>query len=412
MAIYHLSVKPISRKGGRSATAASAYRAAELVHDETTGQTFDYTRKQGVEHTEIVLPVEAARQDINWARDREALWNAAERAENRSNSRVAREYELALPHEMNHPQRVELVRSFSQDIADRYGVAVDFAIHAPHREGDERNYHAHVLSTTRTVEPGGLGEKAQIEWSDGNRRKAGLEPAAQEITHIRERWAELTNERLQELQIEARIDHRSLEQQGIEREPTVHLGPAVASMERRGMATEVGRRIEQERVLAAQQRLEQAAEIGRLARETQQVERSILDLSGDLEGAKRERDLERLRQQQLTAKGQSLEELQRQGREQWLAMRARDQAKEAEPSKERSQEKSLEQSPEPGRGPKLSLEEQQAQGRERWLEMRRAQELEKISGVKPPGPSQQRTQEQGPEKELPLAKGLEGPEIE
>ena len=412
MAIYHLSVKPISRKGGRSATAASAYRAAELVHDETTGQTFDYTRKQGVEHTEIVLPVEAARQDINWARDREALWNAAERAENRSNSRVAREYELALPHEMNHGQRVELVRTFSQDIADRYGVAVDFAIHAPHREGDERNYHAHVLSTTRTVEPGGLGEKAQIEWSDGNRRKAGLEPAAQEITHIRERWAELTNERLQELQIEARIDHRSLEQQGIEREPTVHLGPAVASMERRGMATEVGRRIEQERVLAAQQRLEQAAEIGRLARETQQVERSILDLSGDLEGAKRERDLERLRQQQLTAKGQSLEELQRQGREQWLAMRARDQAKEAEPSKERSQEKSLEQSPEPGRGPKLSLEEQQAQGRERWLEMRRAQELEKISGVKPPGPSQQRTQEQGPEKELPLAKGLEGPEIE
>ena len=80
MAIYHLSVKPVSRGGGRSATAASAYRAAELVHDHTTGQTFDYSRKRGVEHAEIVLPTEAARRDINWARDREALWNEAERA--------------------------------------------------------------------------------------------------------------------------------------------------------------------------------------------------------------------------------------------------------------------------------------------------------------------------------------------
>jgi hypothetical protein len=90
MAIYHLSVRPVSRAGGRSAAAASAYRAAELVHDYTTGQTFDYTRKRGVEHSEIVLPTKAARQDIDWARNREALWNAAERAENRSNSRLAR----------------------------------------------------------------------------------------------------------------------------------------------------------------------------------------------------------------------------------------------------------------------------------------------------------------------------------
>src|SRR6202142_2749099 len=145
MAIYHLSVKPISRAAGRSATAAAAYRAAEKIHDETPGQVFDYTRKRGVEHTEIVLPTEAARRDINWARDRQQLWNAAEAAENRSNSRVAREYELALPHELNREQRVELVRAFSKDLADRYGVGVDFAIHAPHRSGDERNHHAHIL---------------------------------------------------------------------------------------------------------------------------------------------------------------------------------------------------------------------------------------------------------------------------
>ena len=151
MAIYHLSVKPVSRGGGRSATAAAAYRAAELVHDHTTGEAFDYTRKRGVEHTEIVLPTAAAKRDINWARDREALWNAAEQAENRSNSRVAREYEVALPHELTELQRRELVRAFAAEIANRHGVAVDVAIHAPHREGDDRNHHAHLLATTRVI---------------------------------------------------------------------------------------------------------------------------------------------------------------------------------------------------------------------------------------------------------------------
>jgi len=196
MAIYHLSVKPVSRKAGRSATAAAAYRAAEKIHDLTTDQVFDYTRKRGVEHAEIVLPTEAARRDINWARDRQALWNSAEVAENRSNSRVAREYELALPHELTREQRVELVRAFSADIANRYGVGVDFAIRAPHRNGDGRNHHAHVLTTTRTIEAGGLGEKSQIEWSDSNRRKAGLGPPKEEITAVRERWEALTNEYL------------------------------------------------------------------------------------------------------------------------------------------------------------------------------------------------------------------------
>ena len=94
MAIYHLSAKPVRRGAGRSATAAAAYRAGAEIADERTGITFDYTRKQGVEHSEIILPTAAARQDINWPRDRAALWNAAELAEHRKDSRVAREYEL------------------------------------------------------------------------------------------------------------------------------------------------------------------------------------------------------------------------------------------------------------------------------------------------------------------------------
>jgi ATP-dependent exoDNAse (exonuclease V) alpha subunit len=289
MAIYHLSVKPISRAGGRSATAAAAYRSGELVHDLTSDEVFDYTRKRGVEHSEIVLPTAAARADINWARDRQALWNAAEIAEVRKDARVAREYEVALPHELNRSQRVELVRAFAGELANRYGVAVDFSIHLPHRSGDDRNHHAHIMTTTREVTATGLGPKAAIEWSDTDRRKKGLEPAKSEVKAVRERWAALTNEHLLERGIGARVDHRSLQDQGIDREPQSHLGPAVSGMERRGMETEVGKRISWEMQVAAQARLERAAEIGKLAREREQLQLSTLDLSGDLKLAKEER---------------------------------------------------------------------------------------------------------------------------
>jgi ATP-dependent exoDNAse (exonuclease V) alpha subunit len=405
MAIYHLSVKPVSRAGGRSATAAAAYRAGELVHDHTSGEVFDYTRKRGIEHTEIVLPTEAARRDINWARDREALWNAAEAAENRSNSRVAREYELALPHELNREQRVELVRAFSKDVADRYGVGVDFAIHAPHWSGDERNHHAHVLTTTRTIEAGGLGDKSEIEWSDGNRRKAGLGPAKEEITVVRARWETLTNEYLQAHGIEARIDHRSLEAQGIEREPQSHLGPAVSSMERRGIETEVGKRLEVEALAGAQQRLERAASLGKLERESLVVQRSIIDLSGDLDGAKRERDLLLLRQKKLAEKPVDLEQVRAQARENWLAMRASNQAKEKAP------EQSPSQSPEQDKTKPLSLDERQQQAAERWAEYRREQQHN-------PTPDQGRSlepdrgQDKGLERDIRRPKGLDGPEID
>ncbi len=398
MAIYHLSVKPVCRGGGRSATAASAYRAAELVHDQTTGQTFDYSRKRGVEHAEIVLPAEAAKRDINWARDREALWNEAERAENRSNSRVAREYEIALPHELTQGQRLELVRGFAAEIADRHGVAVDFAIHAPHRAGDERNHHAHLLATTRVIEPGGLGEKATIEWSDTNRRKAELEPARKEIEAIRERWAVLANEKLLEHGIDARIDHRSLEAQGIEREPTTHLGPAVSGMERRGIETEVGKRLDAQALEAAQQRLEKAAELGKVERESRELTASIIDVSGNLEGAKRERDLMLVRAKELSGPKPSIEELQREGRERWLAMRAEQKAKEQAP--ERAPEKGMEKTPEAGR----SLDEERQQAVERWREYRRNQELDK--GREP----SQAPERKGPEKDRGLER--DGPEYE
>ena len=249
MAIFHLSVKAVSRKAGRSATAAAAYRAGQAIDCEREGRRHDYTRKQGVEHAEIIVPSEAS-----WARDRSVLWNAAEAAEKRSNSTVAREYELALPAELPALARVALAREFAQAVSDRYGVAADIAIHAPGREGDHRNWHAHVLTTTRIVTAEGLGAKTR-QLDD---QKTGPE----QVKELRSLWAEMANQALERQGFSERISEKShasrLEEarevlaQAPERSeardaalsavvalevladhPAPHLGPTVAAIERR-----------------------------------------------------------------------------------------------------------------------------------------------------------------------------------
>lgn len=274
MAIYHLSVKTISRSAGRSATAAAAYRAGVEITDERTGEIHDYRRKGGVESAALILPDNAP----EWARDRARLWNAAEQAEKRANSTVAREFEIALPAELSPAEREKLAHDFARELVKRHGVAADVAIHAPGKDGDDRNHHAHILLTTRRLGPDGLGEKTR-ELDD---RKTGPQIVAQ----WRERFAALTNERLRENGIEARVDHRTLEAQGIEREPTRHLGPAATGYERRtGEPSRKRQDFEQE----AAERLARAREAGELERQGEEADRSIIDLSGDLEAAKRER---------------------------------------------------------------------------------------------------------------------------
>lgn len=154
MAIYHLSVKAISRSKGQSAVASAAYRSGDSLTDEREGKTHDYTRRRGVDASFIVAP-----SGCEWTYDRVRLWNAAEAAENRKNSTVAREYELALPAELDGPEREALARQFAAAVVERFGVAADVAIHAPGRDGDQRNHHAHILTTTRVVEPDGLGRR-------------------------------------------------------------------------------------------------------------------------------------------------------------------------------------------------------------------------------------------------------------
>ena len=311
MADYHLSTKHVSRAKGRAATAAAAYRAGEKIFDHTSGETFDYTRKKGIEHAEIVLPTEAAKRDINWARDRQQLWNAAEAAENRKDARVAREYEVGIPHELTKAQRIELVRQYANDLANRYGVAVDFALHKPHWHGDERNFHAHILTTTRQVEAKGLGAKAAIEWSDTHRAKEGLESGGKELLVLRKQWEDLANDKLMAAGHDVRIDCRSLKDQGIEREPTHHRGPAISGILERGDHSLVAERWGQE----ANERLRLAKEMGDLTRENTKVKDAIIDLSHDLAATLKERE-------QFKTKSLTLEEMRAKSRENWLAYRA------------------------------------------------------------------------------------------
>lgn len=286
MAIFHLTIKSVKRGEGQATTASAAYRTGERIHDARLDQTFDFTRRRGVLHTEILINSRA--EGADWARNRAALWNAAEAAERRRDARLGREYEAALPHELTAAQRLELARAYAHVIAERYGCAVDIALHAPHVKGDSRNFHMHLLATTREVTPTGFGAKTAIELSDTDRRKRGLPGAAEEITWLRNRWSELANEHLHAAGQSARIDARSLRDQGVERAPTEHLGPKLTAMHRRGRETEVGWRVEQD----ASRRLTLAAELGRVQRERAEVERSILVVSSDLAGAQRLRALE------------------------------------------------------------------------------------------------------------------------
>ena len=233
MAIYHLSVKPIQRSKGRSATASAAYRSGERISDQRTGEKHDYSKRHGVEISQIITPDESeiARAD---------LWNLAEAAEKRKDSTTAREYEIALPSELDPEQRKELALEFGRLIVARHGVAVDVAIHAPTEKGDQRNHHAHIMATTRKLENGQLTGKSDFDLSDRDRKKKGLPGRKQELLAIREEWEKLVNQALAKAGKREKISHKKLEAQGIERPPTVHLGPAATAMERKGIRTERG----------------------------------------------------------------------------------------------------------------------------------------------------------------------------
>ena len=274
MAIFHLSVKTISRSAGRSATAAAAYRAGVEITDERTGEIHDYTRKGGVESAALILPDNAP----EWATDRAKLWNAAEQAEKRKNSTVAREFEIALPAELPAAERQALAHDFARALVARHGCAADVAIHAPGKEGDNRNHHAHILLTTRRLGPDGFGEKTR-ELDD---QKVGKVL----VTEWRERWAGMANASLERHGHAERIDHRSHAARGIEAAPSQHLGPAATGYERR---TGEPSRLRLDFAAEVAERLARARELGELERQSKAAGVAVIDLSCDLNAAKAER---------------------------------------------------------------------------------------------------------------------------
>jgi MobA/MobL family len=249
VAIYHWQMKTMSRSQGRSATAAAAYRSGQAITDERTGQVFDYSKRSGVMFAEVVMP-------DGGTSDREALWNAAETTEKRCNSVVAREIVVALPHELRRDEQEALVKDYAQRLSERTGWAVDLAIHAPGKEGDIRNIHAHLLCTTRNVsrDVSGcpvMGSKTR-EWDI---RSSGSELIRSERTE----WEQHVNRALQQEKIVNRVDCRSHAEKGSGLEPQVHLGVAVMGMERKGIQTERGD--EHRRIAAHNDNVIQLAEV-------------------------------------------------------------------------------------------------------------------------------------------------------
>ena len=272
MAIYHCSIQPISRSDGRSIVACAAYRAGEKLECDTYGKTQDYTRKTGIEYKQIFAPVGASPDLL----DRQTLWNQVEQSELKKDgsikqeARLAKEVEVALPHELDKAQRQALVTELCQSLVKAYGVAVDVAIHAPHTHGgsDERNFHAHILMTTRTATAKGLGAKVRELDQNSTLKK------------IREKVADLTNVHLERAGLEVRVDHRSHKDRGLDIEPTFKEGLEATHAKRRGEELEIVKRND---------------EIKKRNKKAERLDMSIIETSNRVE----QLTLEQQQQQQL-----------------------------------------------------------------------------------------------------------------
>lgn len=238
MAIYHLSTKPVSRSSGRTATASIAYRAGIAIKDERTGKEHDYTKRSGVLGKQLFTPngLKVSRSE---------LWNMAEKTETRKNSRTAREIVINIPYELSNKQKGHVVMDLAKHLVDKYGVAVDACVHAPDTQGDNRNYHAHLLLTTRKLERLESGrialtDKSQLELSNTQLKELGLPRAQDELKGLRQEWATIANRALEKAGVEERIDHRSHADRGLDLLPTQKLGWEASALERKGIKTATG----------------------------------------------------------------------------------------------------------------------------------------------------------------------------
>ncbi|HGA5642957.1 TPA: MobQ family relaxase [Salmonella enterica subsp. enterica serovar Typhimurium] len=220
MAIYHLSMKIISRSKGYSAVASAAYRAGEKILDERTGLTHDYTRKRGVSASVVLCP----KVLLSWCKNRAQLWNEIEKAERRKDSQLAREIELAIPKELSPAAAQEIVRAFVVKNFVSRGMVADVAFH----NLGGANPHAHIMLTMRECTANGFGRKITA-WNEKSLAETW-----------RASWASHANAALAKAGFQETIDHRSYQRQGIDREPGIHLGKSTCALEKRGLETERG----------------------------------------------------------------------------------------------------------------------------------------------------------------------------
>ena len=317
MAIYHLEAKVVSRGAGRSAVAASAYLSCSRLYNDYDGIQHDYTKKQGLVWQEVFLPEYAPQE---W-QDREKLWNAVEEVETAKDSRLAREFVVALPIELNREEQIELLQEFirEQFVAD--GMCADAAIH----DTDGRNPHAHILLTVRPLDEQGHwqyktekeylcmrngeergftaaefkaaqdeGWEKQYPYKVGKKKvymvsseadaqgliRADKHPKStrygrqnpiserwnseEQLAAWRAAWADVSNRYLERAGREERIDHRSNAARGLDEIPTIHEGVTAQALERKGIISdrcEINRQIKADSALLR----ELKAEVKKLA---------------------------------------------------------------------------------------------------------------------------------------------------
>ena len=248
MAIYHLSIKIISRGKGKSAVAVSAYRSGEKIKNEYDGIVHDFTRKGGIAHTEILLPQNAP-QEFS---DRGTLWNSVEKIEKSKNSQLAREIEIALPKELDREKQIELVREYVKENFVKVGMCADIALH----DKNDGNPHAHILLTMRPLNEDKTwgakskkeyildekGEKVKLKNDNYKTRKINTVDwnEQEKAEQWRKSWADITNKYLEENSIQEKVDYRSYQRQGTEQIPTIHLDVSATQMEKKGIATDRG----------------------------------------------------------------------------------------------------------------------------------------------------------------------------
>lgn len=285
MAIYHFSVKAISRGEGRSAVAAAAYRAGEKLQDDKYGKEQDYTKKSGVEFTNIYAPENTNPDLLN----RQKLWNTVEKVERRKDALLAREFEIAFPEELNAEERKNLLNDLCQDLVKKHGVVVDAAIHAPHTGSgsDERNYHAHIMFTTRAISKTGDFESKKY-------RDFSRDSGTKTVSNWRENFADLTNRHLKQAGYDVQVDHRSYADQDNGLEATEHEGPAVTQLRRMGIATEISSENDAIKQRNAEKTVNEQAITGL----EQEIIASEAILS-DLQRSKAKSDAEHAQQQQI-----------------------------------------------------------------------------------------------------------------